>query len=90
MDVLIEQQRLLLMSFEERKEVTESGKMILKMSNMSYPPPENPTRYDAEAVMSHGDTHLTERHHLTEAGDWACARREERRSRGKGCVDCGL
>jgi hypothetical protein len=58
MDVLIEQQRLLLTSFEESKEVTESGKMILKMSNMSYPPPENPTRYDAETVMRAMEIHI--------------------------------
>jgi hypothetical protein len=51
MKILIEQQKRVLSEVEESEEIEQRGKMMMKVSNMSYPPPDNPTRADVELVV---------------------------------------
>lgn len=50
--VLIEQQRLVLNAVEDAKSIEEKGKVLVKMSCLPWPPPENPSENDIKLAIA--------------------------------------
>jgi hypothetical protein len=50
--ILIEQQRMILGIADEMKSVEEKGKVIVRMSRLPWPPPENPSTLDIEKCLT--------------------------------------